>query len=145
MKISTKGRYGLRAMMLLAEGYGKGPVLTSAIAEDQGISLKYLHALLAALRAAGLVRSLRGTGGGYMLSREPGKINLAQVVSALEGALVVADCVESEEICEQSAACVARAVWQELSRTIEEKLSGMTLRDLVERRAQLMSESDGAK
>lgn len=130
LRLSTKGRYGVRAMLELALGFGEGPILMNTISENQDVSRKYLYALLSSLKAAGLVRSVRGTGGGYVLARRPSEISLGDIIRALEGSLCLVDCVDDTAVCERSAACVAREVWQELSRKIESFLDRMTLEDL---------------
>ena len=93
IKLSTKGRYGVRAMVDLAKRFGEGPVLVRSIAERQEISGKYLHALLASLKSAKLVRSVRGSGGGYALARAPEEIMLNEILEALEGPFSLVDCV----------------------------------------------------
>lgn len=131
MRVSTRGRYGLRAMFELARGFGEGPLLMSDIAERQGLSRKHLHALLTSLKSAGLVRSVRGPGGGFVLTRSPGQIRLSEVLRALEGPLSLVDCVADRRSCDRANRCVARNVWQELSGTIEEVLDNVTLEDMV--------------
>jgi len=131
MRVSTKGRYGLRAMFELAQSFGEGPVLMSAIAERQGLSRKHLHALLTSLKSAGLVRSIRGPGGGFVLSKAPGEIRLSEVLRALEGPLALVHCVMDRQACDRVNQCAARNVWQELSGTIEEALNSVTLEDLL--------------
>ncbi len=133
MKISTKGRYGLRAMLELAMHHGDSPVLMSSIAENQNISRKYLHALLTSLRSAGLVRSVRGSRGGYTLSHDPHQIRLNEIVHALEGSFAPVDCIDEEHICDRADLCVIRDVWADLSNAIETYLSSITLADLMER------------
>jgi len=120
-------------MIALALRYDSGPVSMRGIAERQGISLKYLHSLLGALRGAGLVRAVRGRGGGYELARRPEEIDLAELLRVLEGSLVPAPCVEEEGACDRAVGCVAREVWQELGAAIEGLLSRLTLGDLVAR------------
>ncbi|UCE60258.1 MAG: RrF2 family transcriptional regulator [Phycisphaerales bacterium] len=131
MRISTKGRYGLRAMFELARGYGKGPLLMSAIAERQGLSRKHLHALLTSLKSAGLVRSIRGPGGGFVLAKTPKEIKLSEVLSVLEGSLVLVDCVASRQACDRVSGCATHKVWRKLSETIEGVLDSVTLEDLA--------------
>lgn len=131
IRLSTKGRYGVRAMIELAEKYGQGPVLVRSIAEHQEISLKYLHALLAALKAAKLVRSVRGSGGGYALARPPAEIRLDEILLALEGPLAVVDCVLDGSVCDRAHRCAARDTWAALSDVIERTLAGITLEDLL--------------
>ena len=122
MKISTKGCYGLRALVDLAQHHGEGPVLMRAIAERQGLSRKYLHALLTSLRAAGMVRSIRGSGGGYVLARPPSELPVLDILQALEGNLDVAQCVRHPGVCERSSGCACHDVWTELSRALAKRL-----------------------
>ena len=131
MQISTRGRYGLRAMFELAQSFGQAPVLMSTVAERQGLSRKYLHALLTALKTAGLVRSVRGAGGGFVLTRPPAEIRLSDVMHALEGSLALVDCVTDERLCGRADRCPARHVWQEVAQAIENVLDNVTLEDLV--------------
>ncbi len=131
MRISTRGRYGLRAMLELARHFGEDPVLTSTVAKEQRLSRKYLHALLTLLRSAGLVRSTRGISGGFVLTRPPAEIRLSEILLALEGPLSLVDCVADKRACGEANRCAARLVWQELSGAIEEALSARTLEDMV--------------
>jgi Rrf2 family cysteine metabolism transcriptional repressor len=133
MKISTRGRYGLRAMLELAQNFEDGPVLMKKIAEKQEISMKYLHTLLTMLKAAGLVHSVRGAGGGYSLTRPPSEIKVSEVVRVLEGSLSPVECVKDRSLCKRAELCVARDVWSDLGEAIETLLSGLTLDDLLVR------------
>jgi len=135
LKLSTRGCYGLRAMLELALHYGGKPVLMRSIAENQGISRKYLHALLTSLKSAGFVRSVRGSGGGYLLAKAPANIRVDDVVQALEGSLSITDCVEDPKVCHRSSRCVTHELWQELSQAVARLLSAVTLEDLVARHA----------
>ena len=101
------------------------------VAERQGLSRKYLHALLTSLKSAGLVTSVRGAGGGFMLSRAPEEISLSEIMHALEGPLALVRCVAEAGACERSSDCAARRVWDELSGAIEGVLNGVTLADMV--------------
>jgi Rrf2 family protein len=131
MKISTKGRYGLRVMMELAARFGQGPVLVGTIAKNQEISSNYIHILLAGLKAAGYVRAVRGPNGGYELTCDPRKITALDVVRALEGCGWPVECVAEEQRCARSKTCAARDVWQELAAAMEKVLSDITLEQLV--------------
>lgn len=144
MRISTKGRYGLRAMFELARSFGEGPLLMSTIAERQGLSRKHLHALLTSLKSAGLVRGIRGPGGGFVLTKVPSEIRLSEVLYALEGPLALVHCVPDRRACDRVNRCAARKVWQKLSGAIEEVLDGVTLEDLVSPQTRACSEP-GAK
>jgi Rrf2 family protein len=130
MKITTKGCYGLRAMVELAHGFGGPPLLMREIAEKHDISRKYLHALLTSLRLSGLVRSVRGSGGGYVLARAPSRIRLSEVLRSLEGSLSFAECVSQPGVCERRSGCPSHRLWSDLSRAIEQHLERLTLADL---------------
>ena len=127
MKMSTRGRYGLRVMIELAANHGKGPVLVETIAKNQGISGKYIHALVPGLRAAGFVRTVRGPSGGYELARQPSKVSALEVVAALEGNLAPVDCVTDTGRCARVPRCAARDVWCEVAAAIDLVLSSYTL------------------
>ena len=127
MKVSTKGRYGLRIMLELALQQGSGPVLVSTIAENQGLPGKYIHVLVGGLKAAGLVRAVRGPNGGLVLARDPAHITPLDVVTALEGRLG-----EQQEPGDGMETSVAGDVWAELTRAMEVSLSRRTLSDLAD-------------
>jgi Rrf2 family transcriptional regulator, cysteine metabolism repressor len=130
MKVSTKGRYGLRVMMDLSASYGAGPVLVDAIARRQEISGKYLHVIMGGLRSAGLVRTARGRNGGYTLAKPPAAITALEVVSALEGRCAPVDCVGDASACARSGRCTARDLWCDVAAAIDGVLRGVTLADL---------------
>lgn len=132
MKMSTRGRYGLRAMLELARCHGQSPVLVSVLAEREALPRKYLHGLLTALKEAELVRSVRGPGGGFLLAQAPSEIRLSQIMHALEGPVSLVDCVTDKRACDRAKGCTARRVWTELSQTIENALEKVTLEDLIE-------------
>lgn len=121
----------MRAMLDLAQGFGAAPVSTRAMAERQGLPRKYLHALLTALKSVGLVRSVRGPGGGFALTRSPAQISLGEILRAVEGPLSLVDCVADRRVCGRAERCTARRVWEELSDAIGEMLDSVTLEDLV--------------
>ncbi len=133
MKLSTRGRYSTRLMMELALRFGKGPVLLKDISKSQDISLKYLGQLIIPLKIAGLIKSTRGSHGGYFLSRSPDKISLSEVVTAVEGPIAFSECVDSPDICYRSKTCVAREVWEKASRQFNETLDSITLADMLKR------------
>lgn len=136
MKVSTKGRYGLRVMMELALRGGQGPVLVGALAESQDISAKYIHVLMGSLKTAGLVRALRGPNGGYELARDPAGITLLEVVSALESDLLSGAGPKRQALV-HGVPSAAEAVWIELGTAISESLARQTLKDLAERQLAL--------
>ena len=141
MKISTKGRYGLRAMMDLAtHGNGNVPVYLSDIAKRQGISDKYLEHIFASLHRAGLVKALRGRKGGYLLNKLPGDITLNEILTVLEGPCNLVDCVSDITACPKTDTCATREIWTILGNKIEETLRGFTLANLAERQKEKMTE-----
>lgn len=131
MKLSTKVRYGTRAMLDLATYYGNGPILLKDIAQRQEVSLKYLDRILSSLRAAGLVKTLRGAKGGFILNNPPSQITLNQIVEALEGPLELVECVGNKNFCKRVNSCVTHDIWHELGRAMEVALKTTTLEDLV--------------
>ena len=133
MKLSTRMRYGTRAMVELARRYGKGPISLTDIARRQGLSDKYLEALLASLRNAGLVRSVRGAQGGYLLANPPERINLRQVFEALEGSEAYVYCTQDPNLCERADRCVTQGVWARMYRASMDVLESTTLADLSRR------------
>lgn len=141
MKLSTKGRYGTRALLDLALHQNDGPILLRDIARRQQISLRYLEHLITPLVAAGMVRSIRGARGGVWLARPPEGIRLSEVIQLLEGSTAPVECVNHPETCDRSSFCVTRDVWRELKKATDEILSSTTVQDLVER--QKRQESPG--
>lgn len=133
LKLSTKGRYGLKAMFDLAQHFGEGPISLKSIAERQEISEHYLEQLISGLRKAGLVKSVRGAQGGYVLGREAGKIRIGDVIRVLEGPIAPVDCVAEEdpECCSKADYCVTRSVWEKVRDSIAEVLDSITLEDMV--------------
>lgn len=128
MKISTKGRYGLQLMVELALQHGQGPVLVGTIAERQDLPAKYLHVLMGGLKAAGLVKVLRGPSGGCELSRRPGSITALEVVEALEGRLDSGEADRASGVGEKT----VRQLLAESSTAFRAVLAGRTLADLAE-------------
>jgi Rrf2 family transcriptional regulator, cysteine metabolism repressor len=132
MKLSTRGRYGVRLMLDLALHYGDGPVLLKDISRRQGISQKYLWNLINPLKTVGLVKSLRGAHGGFILAKEPSEISITDILRVLEGPLCLVDCVENPAGCERSAGCVARDIWCLASKSFSQTLESVTLAKMVE-------------
>ncbi len=133
MKVSTRGRYGLRIMVELAVQHGSGPVQVTTIAQNQELPGKYIHVLVGGLKAAGLVTAVRGPNGGLELAREPRTITPLDVVEALEGRISAADCTQEPGLCRRAADCVTRDVWCELAAAMEDALRRHTLADLADR------------
>lgn len=136
MKISTRTRYGIRATIELANHSQQGPLQLRIIAERQGISVKYLEQLMAVLRSAGLVRSVRGAKGGYILARPAADIRLSEVFHCLEGPVATAECVENQDYCQRAIDCVARLLWTRVEKAINGVLESVTLQDLVDQSKQ---------
>jgi Rrf2 family protein len=134
MKISTKIRYGARAMLELAYHYGEGPIELKEIAKRENISLKYLEQVINPLRAAGLVKSIRGAKGGYSLAKPPSEICLYDVVETLEGPLNLLECLRDSKVCQKVPSCVTRDIWQEVSGAISKIFYSVTLEDMVNRK-----------
>ena len=130
MRLTTKGRYAVTAMLDLAIHYANGAVTLSDIAGRQGISLSYLEQLFARLRRQGLVKSTRGPGGGYRLSTEPENIRVAEIVSAINETVDATRC-GGEKNCARDSRCLTHDLWEDLSDRIHEFLNGITLGDLV--------------
>ena len=134
MKISTKGRYGLRALIDLAQYSEIEPVSISSIATRQGISERYLEQLMTLLKKAGLIKSIRGAGGGYVLAKEISDISVGDVLRALEGSLEPVECAayHSTESCEAAGGCVTKYVWQRINESINRTVDEISLKQLVE-------------
>lgn len=133
MKLTTKGRYAVTAMLDLALHSEKGPVSLADISLRQGISLSYLEQLFARLRQSELVKSVRGPGGGYCLMNGPADISVAQVVDAVSESLDATRC-EGKGNCQDGEVCLTHYLWQDLSTQIHQFLSSISLADLVARR-----------
>jgi len=131
MKLSTRARYGTRAMIDLAAHEGDGPVSIHSIAQRQGISPKYLKQLLVPLKTSGLVRSIRGPKGGIALARPASEIKLIDVVQAADGSIAVVECVHDARFCARSGSCAARRIWTRATEAMEEVLGSVSLSDLT--------------
>lgn len=134
MRLTTKGRYAVTAMLDLALHYEDGPITLADISRRQGISLSYLEQLFSRLRKKELVVSARGPGGGYRLSREADKIAVADVVTAIDEKVDATRCGGLAN-CQDDEPCLTHELWTDLSERIYDFLSGITLADLVNRRA----------
>ena len=130
MKLTTKGRYAVTAMLDLALHYDSGAVTLAEIAHRQGISLSYLEQLFAKLRRGGLVDSVRGPGGGYNLALPPSKITVAEIIVAINEEIDATSC-KGEKNCQHDEPCLTHQLWEDLSVRIHEFLQGITLADLV--------------
>jgi Rrf2 family cysteine metabolism transcriptional repressor len=133
VKLSTRARYGTRALLDLARHQGNEPIQLKDIASRLDISLHYLEHIITPLVAAKIVRSTRGAHGGLQLIRHPRELKLSEVVQLLEGAMTPVECVSNPESCARSDLCVTREVWSEMKKAMDETLNSITLQDLAER------------
>jgi Rrf2 family protein len=133
MRLSTKGRYGVKAMFDLALHGGETPLSLKTIAERQEISEPYLEQLIATLRKAGLVKSVRGAYGGYLLAHHPEQITVGSIIRSLEGSIAPAECVsEMDPIeCERAENCVTRILWEKIRISIDNVIDSITLQDMI--------------
>ena len=134
MKISTKIRYGARAMLELASRYGEGPIDLKEIAKKEDISLKYLEQVIIPLRTAGLVKSVRGSKGGYSLAKPPSEICLHDLVEVLDGPIDFIECLRDPKDCPKSPSCVTRDIWREASDAIHRIFRSVTFEEMVNRK-----------
>ena len=133
MKLSTRTRYGIRAVLELAENYGEGPLQLKAIAEAQGLSVKYLEQLMAILKSAGIVRSVMGSKGGYLLAKPADQIKVSDCFNCLEGPVITTECVDNSSFCPRTTDCVSRQLWIEVQNAIMSVLQSKTLQNLIDR------------
>lgn len=140
MKLSTKCRYGLRAVIQIAQMHDRGSCKRKDIAENEGISDSYLENILIILKTNGIIKTIRGAKGGYQLSRHPTEITVLEIVGALEGALDLVDCVSSPGLCDKQSTCTTHLLWKEISETWQTILGGKTLQDLLDCERQNMAE-----
>lgn len=132
MKISTKGRYGVRLMMDLVN-HPDGPVFLKDIAKRQGISEKYLWQLVSLLKNAGMVNAYRGLKGGYMLAKDPSEITVKNILAVLEGSMCLVSCVDNPSVCKWAETCAVREIWADTSKKISELLASYTLETIAEK------------
>ncbi|RME34553.1 MAG: Rrf2 family transcriptional regulator [Thermoflexia bacterium] len=134
MRLSTRGRYAIRAMADIALHAGEGPISRADIARRQGISPAYIAQLFRKLERAGLVQGVKGPAGGYRLARPPSEITAGEIVRAVEGPIALVHCVApgGETRCCRAGCCVTRRLWQQVSAAIADVLDGVTLQDLCE-------------
>lgn len=132
MRLTTKGRYGMRLVLDIAQHQHNGPVSMSETSLRQDISMKYLERLVGELQRSGLVKSIRGRVGGHMLAREPEKITVGDVVRALENESSSLACAHNRLACPRSVHCLTRSIWVAADQAMYEKLDSVTVRDILE-------------
>ena len=133
MNISTRGRYGLRALIELSMLSRDGPVTLRDLSEKQNMSMSYLEQIFYKLKKAGIVQSIRGAKGGYTLASGEDKITVSQIIKALDGPISISNCDDPnlrEKSCTGPSNCVTRVLWKELENSIDKILSDITLKDL---------------
>ena len=144
MKLSTKGRYGVKAMVDRAMHYGDTPVSIKTISQRQNISEYYLEQLFSPLRRAKLIKSIRGAQGGYVLNSAPKDITVADIMYVLEGPVEIAQCIEGTE-CDNIDFCATRLLWEKIKNSIDEVMESITLQDIVDDYNRLKQESESIK
>jgi Rrf2 family iron-sulfur cluster assembly transcriptional regulator len=140
MKLTTKGRYAVTAMLDLAINRDHGPITLSDISQRQGISLSYLEQLFSRLRKRGLVDSTRGPGGGYRLSRAAEAIAVAEVISAVDESVDATKCKGQKNCGDDSRACLTHQLWSDLSTQIHDFLGSISLAEVLKKRPDEVSE-----
>ncbi len=146
MILSTKGRYGLKMMYEFALNYGKGPMSLKEVSQKQQLSETYLEQIIAHLRKAGLVTSIRGAQGGYELSKKPEDITVGEVIKILEGPLAPSDCVlDDEPDCSRADYCVTRVIWEKIMDSINNVIDSITLNDMVNDYYKLKQKKEGER
>jgi len=131
MQISTRLRYGLRALVDIGIYSTKKPILLREIAERQEISRSYLEQIIISLQSGGFIRSLRGRKGGFVLNKDPSEIKISEVFNTFERTFTLVECVNNPSVCHRVAQCVTYDLWRILTDIIREKLESITLQDLI--------------
>ncbi|QUH30755.1 RrF2 family transcriptional regulator [Vallitalea guaymasensis] len=134
MKLSTRGRYGLRAMVDLVVNSKETNISLKSISQRQGISMNYLEQIISVLKKSGYVKSVRGAKGGYSLAKSPKDISVGDILRALEGDLNPVDCalVNEDKQCDEADCCITKVVWKKISDSINDVVNNISLQDLVE-------------
>jgi len=132
IRLSTKGRYGTRLMLNLANHYTNGneAVILKHVSNDEQISIRYLEQIIIPLKINKLVKSIRGAGGGYTLARHPSSIRVSEILNALEGTCDLVECVEDDEFCNRMSRCASHEAWAKASRMLKDYFEQTTLQDL---------------
>jgi Rrf2 family protein len=139
MKLSTRGRYGARALVELAKHEGQGPLALKEMAERQQIPLKYLEQIAMVLKSAKLIKSVRGPSGGYTLARPAEKIHLLEIIETLEGSMSFVNCVKDPSTCRRVESCAFNDLWKQIASETAKILRSVTLADMVRKDSQKRS------
>ena len=137
MRLSTKSRYGTRAVLDIALHAQEGPVNLINISKRQELSRKYLGQIISQLLTAGILESIRGPQGGYVLGRSPKEIRLGDIIRTLDGSLAPVRCVDKPDLCDRTKRCVTREVWTKAKESMESLFDQITVADLMERQEEL--------
>lgn len=132
MKLTTKCRYGVRAILEISKNYGRCPTKRKDISRIQNIPDSFLENILIDLKHNGIISSIRGAKGGFVLKRAPKDISMYDILSSLEGKLILVDCVHAPDVCKKSGDCVVRGVWGKLQQAQEDILKETTIQSLLE-------------
>ena len=132
MKLSTKGKYGLKAIFELSLHVDEGPMPLNVIASKQKIPEQYLEQIFSILKKSKLITSVRGAQGGYLLNEDPKNITVGDVLTILEGPVALSQCIMEEGFCENSNDCSTKLVWEKLKKGIEDVLNSITLQDMID-------------
>jgi Rrf2 family protein len=134
IRLSTKGRYGTRLILNLAQHYNDGneAVILRNVSDEEEISIRYLEQIIIPLKINKLVKSIRGAGGGYTLARHPSKIKLSEILQALEGSCCLVECVEDADFCHRTSICATYEVWKEASNILKNYFGSISIQDLIE-------------
>lgn len=144
MKLSTKGRYGVRAMVYLASNYGGAPVSIKTISQKENLSEYYLEQLFSPLRRANVIRSIRGAQGGYVLCKPPKDITVGDIMTILEGPVEIADCIDGVD-CDTSDCCATKAVWEKIKNSIDGVMNSITLQSILDDYEAIKNKKSGIK
>lgn len=141
MKLSTRGRYGTRAMLDLAMHNGEQPVLLKDIAKRQEISERYLENIMRTLVSSGLAISVQGRNGGFSLAKKTSDIKLSEIIQAVEGSMSPVSCVDNPKLCKRTTICIAQDIWVKLRKAIVDVLDSVTLADMVKTQKEKLKET----
>ena len=145
LRLSTKGQYGVRAMFEIARAYPSAPTTIKEISERQEVSVAYLEQILSTLRRSGLITSIKGPGGGYVLGKKPLEISIGSILSALEGPVAITSCLDPEEGCSRVDGCVTYLLWKSLGEKIEGFLNTISLDDLLREETSIKKSKGGVE
>jgi Rrf2 family cysteine metabolism transcriptional repressor len=142
LKLSTRGNYGVRAIYELARNYGKGPIQIKQISERQEIPLRYLEQLLLRLKKSGIIESIRGPSGGYVLTDDPSNLSIGMVFRVLEGPFQMSGCVQSgnKDHCKRMNNCISNILWSQIEKRFEQLLEEISLFDLIQLKCDFVCE-----